>query len=251
MADVQILRPEAVSAPFQYPVSPNVEFVLKAVSAQIDGSGAAGAFLPLLVVESDAGEIVAQSDAPEVAAGASTRASWFPFVTETPAAATGTGIQWAYISGGGTAHTCPPASTTRIAASAGTFYTNAPSLFDTHLSGGGVQGLRLLADGHYFVTMTVRPTAGVTAGSSYELVIEGGGEFPDFNLAPYSFVTAAGGNTDYGSLESGGVMCVGGFITPPTDALVCRIDNLSANTLHFEYGGLLVWQLDAVNQDLN
>ena len=89
MPDTQILRAGG-AAPFDYTIPPSAELILKAVSATVDGSGAAGAFLPTLIIESDAGEIVAESDAPEVAAGATTRASWFPFVGAQAAAAAST-----------------------------------------------------------------------------------------------------------------------------------------------------------------
>lgn len=77
MADTQILRAGG-PAPFDYLIPANAELVPKVVSAIVDGTGAAGSFEPTLIIESDAGEIVAEIAAPSMSAGASGRTSWFP-----------------------------------------------------------------------------------------------------------------------------------------------------------------------------
>jgi hypothetical protein len=253
MPDTQIHPLGVEPAPADYPIPDTAELLLKSVRATFDGSGAAGPFVPLLRIISDAGSIT--DEIPQdvtVAAGASADATWFPHVAAVAQSApSGTALPWAYISGGGSSHNCPGSSTTRIPASAATFYTTSSATFDAHNSSGGVMGLRILADGHYLVFMTARLTSVAVAGDLYQLIIEGGGEFPDFNFAPFNHVFPAGGVVDTGDMETGGVMCVGGFIAPPTDAIVCRIDNSSTHTLHVEYGGTVIMQLDTVNQDLN
>lgn len=96
MADTQILRAGG-PAPFDYIIPANAELIAKVVSAQVDGSGAAGAFEPTVIIESDAGEIVAECPAPQMAAGESRRVSWFP---EGDVATSSGGIQYDVVNSG-------------------------------------------------------------------------------------------------------------------------------------------------------
>src|SRR4051812_3632011 len=81
MADVQIHPTGIEAAPADYVIPPAAELILKGAFAVFDGSGAAGDFVPLLRIISDAGSTSFESaqDA-SVAAGASVNASWFPHV---------------------------------------------------------------------------------------------------------------------------------------------------------------------------
>lgn len=70
----------------------------KSVTATFDGSGAAGAFLPTLIIAGKEGREVARIPAPEVAAGATAEVSWFPRGLKAAAAA-GTGQATAFFDG--------------------------------------------------------------------------------------------------------------------------------------------------------
>lgn len=76
-----------------YNVPGSVIITPYSVSVQIDGSGASGNFLPCLSFYSQTGQLIARCPAPQVTAGASVEASWFPHVAA-PAAASGGGIQY-------------------------------------------------------------------------------------------------------------------------------------------------------------
>lgn len=254
MASEPVRSTKVVAAPKDYSIPLAQQIQLLSVRAQFLDNDAGGNWLPALQILDNNGNVLvtAADKNVSVTAGASADVSWFPGVKpQAASSSTGAAISWAYISGNGASVNCPATSTTRLAADATTFYTNAPAMYDTHLSGGGVQGLRILQDGHYEFTMSAILRTLPSAGDQYQIFAEGGGELPDYTLAPNSIVFPTNGILATGSLETGGVFCVGGFIAPPTDAIVCRIDNGSAHAFHMEYAGLTVKQLDAVNQDLN
>jgi hypothetical protein len=252
--DKQIHPLGTVAAPGDYRIADAAELLLKGAFATFDGSGAAGPFQPLLRIISDAGSVALETAADTtVAAGASADASWFPHIAAAAGAApppSGSGVQWAYIDSKELSVSCPPATSTRIPADATTFYTNAPSVYAAAASAGGVEGVSILADGHYYLMMTGTFASPPVATDVYNLIIEGGGTFADFGWQPASILFPIAGQ-ETGSLFAGGLMSVGGFITPPTDAIVCRVDNTGGgHTLHFVYTGLFIMQLDTVNQDL-
>lgn len=78
MADVSILVAGQAATPLDYTVPNAQEILPKTCCATFDGTGAAGAFLPAIVVESDGGIPVAIPIGTEVAAGASAFVSFFP-----------------------------------------------------------------------------------------------------------------------------------------------------------------------------
>jgi hypothetical protein len=82
MADVQIFRGASGAVPVEYEIPASAEFILKAVTAEFDGSGAASAYLPCVTIVSDSGHVIARAVDPSVsvAAGASAEVSWFPGV---------------------------------------------------------------------------------------------------------------------------------------------------------------------------
>jgi hypothetical protein len=82
MPDVQIFRPASGAVPVEYELPASAEFILKAVTAEFDGSGAGGAYLPCVTIVSDSGHVIARAVDPgvSVAAGASAEVSWFPGV---------------------------------------------------------------------------------------------------------------------------------------------------------------------------
>lgn len=89
MADVQILNAQNVPAPSTYVLPGSVEFILKAVNADFDGSGSAGSWLPAVVILSESGHVIARAadQAVVVGAGGSAEVSWFPCVKHKQAAA--------------------------------------------------------------------------------------------------------------------------------------------------------------------
>lgn len=253
MADRLFRVPGQGDTPFSYDVSDALHMRPKAVRASFDGSGAGAAFLPCLRLISDSGIIVWEAPiATQVAAGGAADVSWFRGVAPqaaTPPPVSG-GISWAYIDSNEVARAVGPGLTVRIPALAAKFYTNAPSVFDTALSGGGVQGLRILANGHYAVWMSGGLTSNPAATDTYQILLEGGGTLADFGTEPQAIFTPISGFPP-NALLLHGLMSVGGFITPPTDAMVFRFDNFSgATTQHVVYTGLWVMQLDTVNHDL-
>jgi len=78
--DAQILAAGTADAPLDYRVPNAQEILLKAVNANFDGSGAAGDFLPAVVIESDGGVVIARAIGQAVTAGDSAEVSFFPRV---------------------------------------------------------------------------------------------------------------------------------------------------------------------------
>jgi len=79
MPDGAIVIPDTATAPKDYTLSGAQEIQLKSVRAVIDGTGAAGAFLPTLQLLDPNGHVMWEGATPTtVAAGASADVSWFP-----------------------------------------------------------------------------------------------------------------------------------------------------------------------------
>lgn len=82
MPDTPVVNRAVATAPKDYLVPSSQEFILRTVIATIDGTGAAGAFLPALQMISPAGDVMwTAASANSVAAGGSVTASWFPGLT--------------------------------------------------------------------------------------------------------------------------------------------------------------------------
>lgn len=81
MADEVISAPAVQSTPAGYQVPAAQEIIVRSVRAVVNGTGAAGAFLPTLRLRAPSGVIVWQAPtSATVAAGASADVSWFPRV---------------------------------------------------------------------------------------------------------------------------------------------------------------------------
>lgn len=80
MADIAIVNPAVTGAPKDYQLRGGQELLLKAVTANVDGTTANGTFLPALQLLDPAGNVMWTSvnRAFPVAAGASANMSWFP-----------------------------------------------------------------------------------------------------------------------------------------------------------------------------
>lgn len=82
MADVQILRAPSATVPSNYTLPDAAELRLKAVYAELDGSGAASDFLPCVTILSDSGDVIGRAvdQGVKVTAGGSADVTWFPRV---------------------------------------------------------------------------------------------------------------------------------------------------------------------------
>lgn len=78
----QIFHGAVDAAPNDYTLADNVEFLLYAVNANFTDNGAAGDWLPAVVLLSDSGHVIARALLPDVrvTAGDDAEVSWFPGV---------------------------------------------------------------------------------------------------------------------------------------------------------------------------
>lgn len=80
-SDVAILAAGTASSPLDYDVPNAQEIIPLAVTATVNGTGAAGAFIPTLEIIGAGGVVIARCPlGSTIAAGASVDASWFPHV---------------------------------------------------------------------------------------------------------------------------------------------------------------------------
>jgi hypothetical protein len=79
MADVALVAGETLATPLQYLIPGAQEIVPKAVTAEYDGSGAGGDFVPTLIIRAPNGSVLAHAPiGSALTAGASADVSWFP-----------------------------------------------------------------------------------------------------------------------------------------------------------------------------
>lgn len=84
-ADAVITRDGPVAVPLDYLVPTGTEIVPRSISAKLDGTNAAGAFVPVLEVIAPNGHVTAYcARRLNIAAGASVLVSWFPGATVDP-----------------------------------------------------------------------------------------------------------------------------------------------------------------------
>lgn len=93
----QIFDGAVAAAPKDYTLAANVEFVLKCVNASFTDNGAAGDWLPAVVLVSDSGHVIGRGvdQGVKVTAGSDAEVSWFPGVKHAAAAASGTTLAFA------------------------------------------------------------------------------------------------------------------------------------------------------------
>jgi hypothetical protein len=142
--DTQIHPTGTLAVPADYVIPASAELLLKNAYAHFDGSGAAGSYLPLLRIISDAGSTVVEAVADTtIAAGASADASWFPRVG---AAAASTSFAAGWVTHFNNNITVPPGlSFTDYDFTAGTTYTNDATTFTIDAT----NGLKLNSLGWY------------------------------------------------------------------------------------------------------
>jgi hypothetical protein len=79
MADVALVAGETLATPLDYLIPGAQEIVPKAVTAEYDGSGAGGDFVPTLIIRAPNGSVLAHAPiGSALTAGASADVSWFP-----------------------------------------------------------------------------------------------------------------------------------------------------------------------------
>ena len=77
------------STPLEYVVPGSTAFIPRAASCSFDGTGASGAFLPVMTWLAQNGDVIGRYIAPQVAAGDSAEVSWAPFLRPQAAATSG------------------------------------------------------------------------------------------------------------------------------------------------------------------
>jgi hypothetical protein len=186
VTDSQIVNSDVEAAPAVYTLPAAIEFVLKAVSADFDG-GAAGSFLPAVVITSDSGHVIARACDPAnpVSAGGSAEASFFPGVkTAGAGAAAALNIPWAIIdSQNGEALNHSTAGT--LTFSGANFNTNASGVFSLRGGSPPAQGIAILETGIYYVSWVVKAQTSGTASpvpSATMLIIAPGVTFTGTDL---------------------------------------------------------------------
>lgn len=164
MPDTQIHPTGTLAVPADYKVPDSAELLLKNAYAHFDGSGAAGSFLPLLRIVSDAGSTVIEAVADTtVAAGASADASWFPRVAAA-AAATGFAAGWVTLLDGNI--TVPTGATyTQYDFTPASMYTNDSTTFTVD----STNGLKLNSNGWYELAATVQWSVSAAATKYAEM----------------------------------------------------------------------------------
>lgn len=95
MPDVTLAVSAVEPTPLDYTIPGAAELIIKALTAEYDGTNAGGAFVPCVQIIA-AGSVVAGTFplGQQLAAGASADVTWFPGVAPTPASPSGGGLQW-------------------------------------------------------------------------------------------------------------------------------------------------------------
>jgi hypothetical protein len=203
VTDSQIVNSDVEAAPAVYTLPAAIEFVLKAVSADFDGS-AAGSFLPAVVITSDSGHVIARACDPAnpVSAGGSAEASFFPGVkTAGAGAAAALNIPWAIIdsqNGEALAHS----TATTLTFSGANFNTNDSSVFALRSGSPAIQGIAMLRTGIYYVSWQIEALTNGTASpvpSATELQIAAGVTFTGTDFIDIDLTAS----DSYGQIQQG------------------------------------------------
>ena len=140
MADAQIFSGDSGDGSVTYELPGTSEFTLKAVNADFQDNGAAGDWLPGVVIASDSGHVIARAvdQAVRVTAGSDAACSFFPGVKHAGAAAAGALPAFCVAGGRGTIVPSGAASETGLdfynpATPAPNFATNDSARFTTDL----------------------------------------------------------------------------------------------------------------------
>lgn len=248
MASVPLRSTAVVAAPKDYSIPNAQQIRLLTVTASFVDAGAAGDWLPAVVILDNNGNALVRAvdQGVKVTAGLDAEVSWFPSVkpasaSVTPSSAT---LPFAYVSQNG--HTlCPAMSTTNLDATAGRFYTNSPSIFSFNTN-----GIEIDANGHYLSVITAGPFGLPSSGTAYEIQTNGGGELASFEWPPTNILFPGGVTTDYGRVSEGVIMTVGAAVSPPTSPIFAQILNESTFNVNMTMTGNMVVQLDTDTTEL-
>jgi hypothetical protein len=141
--------PQQHAAPSTYQLAAGEAFEPEAVTATFDGSGAAGAFLPVLSVYAQSGELIARSPAAQLSAGDSAEVTFAPLLRAAQvAAAAGGGYPFCQAGIGGFYNVASGVNTT-IGIDPGTLIDSGSGIFTEDTTGGGVTGVKITAAGTY------------------------------------------------------------------------------------------------------
>src|SRR5579859_652503 len=250
MPDTQIHPTGTVSTPADYVIPTGAELILKGAYAHFDGTSAAGSFVPLLRIISNAGSVSLEAVADTtVAAGASADVTWFPRLAAASSSSTGAALNWAYI-GGTATKVCTAGANTVLPANTTKFYTNDSSVFTTGVDGSGNHGIVLNSNGHYLSTFTAQPFGVPTAGSLIELITLGGGAASGFEGPPTNALNTSGTVSDEWRLVEQVIFTVGGSVPAPAPAITAEIDNYGTHDVTMIINGNYVIQLDTSGTDI-
>ena len=253
MADTVVRAQQVQTTPAGYTVPGAQVIQVKSVRAVIDGSGAGGAFTPVLQLKDPNGTIVWQAPGDNtIAAGASADVSWFPRVAAAAAASSTGAISWAYLSCNGAPTHCVGNANTELITDATTFYTNDTATFTSGaLAAPANTGIVYSKNGHYLVIVSANTDVSPGVGQ-WELQQSRGGGIPSEMLGGKSGTTSAVAsvaselNTTLILIEN----VVTGGNPAPTTPEAWRISNDTATAVDIELESVLCVALDFVNTAL-
>lgn len=159
MPDVTLAAKATQAAPLDYPIPAAAELVLKALTADFDGTGAGGSFVPSVQILLPNNVVVGTFPLGQtIAAGASADVSWFPGVTPKTTAAAAATISYANVDAGTTSVTSGVQKAFDL--NANPIVTNNPTTFtlDVNTDGGfmnGLHGLGIHVAGWFLITFSI------------------------------------------------------------------------------------------------
>lgn len=148
MADAQIWTPDVGAGETVYTVGGTVEFTLKTVNADFADNGATSAWLPAVLIVSDAGHTIALAvdQAVQVQAGSDASVSFFPGVKHAGTSSNGGDLPWIRRRKAGAADQSIGTSLEPLITWNST-HNDYPSVFAA-----GADGITVLEDGLYSIT---------------------------------------------------------------------------------------------------
>jgi hypothetical protein len=150
--------PAQHAAPSTYALAAGEAFEPESVTATFDGSGAAGAFLPVLSIYAQSGELIARSPAAQLAAGDSAEVTFAPLLRAAQAAAAASGTPPFCAAGINGSYTVNNNTLTSIGIDAGALQDSGQGVFSEDTTAGGVTGVKINAAGTYLGYYSVQYT---------------------------------------------------------------------------------------------
>ena len=253
MADAVIRAQQVQTTPAGYTVPDAQQILVRSVRAVIDGTGAAGAFTPVLQLKDPTGAIVWQAPGDAtIAAGASADVSWFPRVAAAAKASAPGAISWAYLACNGAATNCAGNAITEVIADATTFYTNDAATFASGaLAAPANTGIIYKKNGHYLVMVNMNTDVSPGVDQWQLQLSRGGGTISEM------FAGKSGTSSAVASIASElattliAVESVAtGFNAAPTAAEAWAVNVFTATAVSIELEAIFVMLLDTTDQEL-